>query len=386
MKIQASPSTPLSKPSTPSGGLGNLVGLAPEPSNIDVFLGSDEYKNINEKTAAQMLGHFTQAMKAQGFPWRLYASSSEGLGGKITGTRPVGDIEALRRLQRGEAVLLQPMRNMQLDLSSDSLGAIAAAGTVGGGTEISSMSKLATLTKNTRVSAGSQGFEVRHGEPIEVRNLAELKLLYQMYRPEEELASRDRVGRAAQQFGFFNGQQGEFGYRYYQKDGSNPVGRVLRESYRAGARNAAMGVAAGALIGGPVALVLHSLPTFLAATAVGGVGFGLYGAAQAGRNAAKGRPLNTVEALDAVLKGQPVEIQETQMRSLGVPVLGKLSWISDRAASSTINTTQDLESLWWMQNRGAKEKEVAPAPKAPSQIYVPDGTTEFQGQKFRIRP
>ncbi|MBT9582543.1 hypothetical protein IV102_04285 [bacterium] len=348
----------------------DMIGLGSSASNIDIYLGGEEYHNIGERDAAKMLGYFTQAMQSQGFPWRLQEPTQEGLQGKLTGKKSLSDLDALRRLQKGEAILFQPMRNLQLDLSSDSLGAIAAAGSIGSGQEMTSMTRLATITKNTRVAPGSQGVELRHGEPVIVKNLSELKLLYQMYNPEEKSKSKDPVAKAAHQLSYFNQQAGDYGWRFYQKDNSNDLGRVAKAFYRNSLRGAAMGVAVGAMVGLPVGIITQSLRNGLLALGAGTAAFSLYSGVEGARTAAKGRPLNTVEALDTVLKGQPLEVQETQMRGIGVPVAGKISWFSDRGNASTITGAQELDTFFWMQNQAAKPEEEPAPPPPPSTVYI----------------
>lgn len=371
MRIQNLGAPPPRAPKGNKSSAADLLGINGDAANIDVYLGGDEYKNIDEKAAAKFLGYFTQAMKAQGFPWRLYESSQEGLEGKLSGKKRVSDLDALRRLQKGEPVLFQPMRNLQLDLSSDSLGAIAAAGTIGGAAEANSMSKLANLTKNTRVTPGSQGIELRHGEPIEVRNLAELKLLHQMYNPDEKLMSKDTVGKTAHQLAYFNQQAGDYGWRFYQKEDANAFGRIAKAFYRQALSGGAMGVAVGAMVGLPVAVLTQSMRNGFIALGVGAGAFALYSGADGAMTAAKGRPLNTVEALDAVLKDHPIELQETQMRGIGVPVLGKISWFTDRGNPSTISNAQELDTFWWMQNQAAKMEEPAkPEPPKPTTVVI----------------
>lgn len=354
----------------PKPSAADLLGLSNNASSIDVYLDGEEYRNIGERDSARMLGHFTQAMQAQGFPWRLQEHSEQGLQGKLTGTKVLSDLEALRKLQKGEPVVFQPMRNLQLDFSSDSLGAIAAASTMGGAAEANSMSRLATITKNTRVSPGSQGMELRHGEPILVRNLAELKLLYQMYKPEETIKSKNPVAQAAHQLAYFNQQAGDFGWRYYQKDESNALGRMAKAGFRNALRGAAMGVAVGAIVGLPVGIMTQSIRNGLLALGAGAGAFSLYSGIEGVRTAAKGRPLTTVQALDAVLKGQTIEVQETQMRSIGVPVMGKVSWFSDRGKASQITGAPELDTLYWMQNQAAKPESPPPPPPAPTTLVI----------------
>jgi hypothetical protein len=364
---QPFPKRPVPKPHTSAV---DLIGLGNQASSIDVLLDSPEYKNISERDAAKMLGYFTQAMQNQGFPWKLQISSKEGLQGKLTGTKGLSDLEALRRLQKNEPVLFQPMRNLQLDLSSDSLGAIAAAGTASTGQDMSSMNRLATLTKNTRVTPGSQGVELRHGEPVLVRNLSELKLLYQMYNLEEKKVSKDTIGQAAHQLSYFNQQAGDYGWRFYQKEDTNAAGRIATQAYRNAIRGAAMGVAAGSMVGLPIGVLTQSLHNGLVTLGVGALAFGLYGAVEGIRTAAKGKPLNTVQALDKVLNDQPLEIQETQMRSIGVPVVGKISWFSDRGKACSIQGPKELDTLFWMQNQAAKEEEPKAPPPPPTTLLI----------------
>lgn len=370
---QPFPKRPEHKPPTSAV---DLIGLGNQASNIDVLLDSNEYKNINERDAAKMLGYFTQAMQNQGFPWKLQVSSKEGLQGKLTGTNTLSDLQALRRLQKDEPVLFQPMRNLQLDLSSDSLGAIAAAGTASTGQDMASMNRLATLTKNTRVTPGSQGVELRHGEPVLVRNLSELKLLYQMYNLEEKNVSKDTVGQAAHQLSYFNQQAGDYGWRFYQKEDTNAAGRIATQMYRNSIRGAAMGVAAGSMVGLPVGLLTQSLNNGLMVLGAGALAFGLYGAVEGLRTARKGKPLNTVQALDKVLKNEALEVQETQMRSIGVPVVGKISWFSDRGKACSIEGPQELDTLFWMQNQAAKPED-PPAPPPPPTTVVLDHSQHY---------
>lgn len=376
---QPIPTRPRQEHKQPTSAV-DLIGLGNQASSIDVFLDSDEYKNISERDAAKMLGYFTQAMQNQGFPWKLQVSSKEGLQGKLTGTKSLSDLEALRRLQKEEPVLFQPMRNLQLDLSSDSLGAIAAAGTASTGQDMASMNRLATLTKNTRVTPGSQGVELRHGEPVLVRNLSELKLLYQMYNLDEKIKSKDPVAQSAHQLSYFNQQAGDYGWRFYQKEDSNAAGRIAQAVYKGAIRGAAMGVATGSMVGLPIGVLTQSLHNGLMTLGIGALAFGLYGAVEGARTAAKGKPLNTVQALDKVLKNETLEVQETQMRSIGVPVVGKISWFSDRGKACSIQGPKELDTLFWMQNQAAKPED-PPAPPPPPQVVVLD-----QSQNTYILP
>jgi hypothetical protein len=51
---------------------------------------------------------------------------------------------------------------------------------------------------------------------------------------------------------------------------------------------------------------------------------------------------SSVQALDAVLKEQPLEVQETQMRGIGVPVVGKVSWFSLPSAHASMPMSRSV--------------------------------------------
>ena len=88
------------------------------------------------------------------------------------------------------------------------------------------------------------------------------------------------------------------------------------------------------------------------------------------RTAAKGKPLNTVQALDKVLNNEPLEVQETQMRSIGVPVVGKISWFSDRGKACSIQGPKELDTLFWMQNQAAKPEDPPAPPPTPTTVVL----------------
>lgn len=376
MKVQPSPPQTFAR-KPPAATAVDLVGLGGKAADIDLLLDSPEYQNIEERQAAKMLGHFTQTMQNQGFPWRLKVSAEEGWQARLSGVVEISDLEALRRLQQGKSVIFQPMRNLRLDLSSDSLGAIAAAGTAAG-SDVASVNKLATMSKNTRVTAGNQGFELRFGEPIEVDNLAELKLLHQLYNPAAKPDSKNPIPTAAHQLSYFNQQDGEYGWRYFEKTENGTAKRMTRAFYKNALRGAAVGVAVGAMIGAPIGLLTRSLNALLWSAGIGAGTFSLYGGLDAARTASKGKPLNTVEALQAVVEGKPIEFQETQMRSIGVPILGKVSWFSDRGKSSTVNNPEELNAFYYIQNQAAKiEQPAKPEPPKPPSLVVIDQSQHY---------
>lgn len=342
---------------------------------LNIHLDQPEYQNIDELQAAKMLGHFTQKMQSQGYPWKLYAAKP-GKKGFVKGEK-VSDMEVLRRLQKGEAILMQPQRDLQLDLSSGSITALAAAGSVGG-TAMDPIGRVATYSKNAQVSAGSQGLSLNFGEPILINSLAELKLLNQMYDPEQKIEGKSETAQAAHQFSYFTQKTvgSAFPWRFYTKDSSNPVWRVTKAGTKGAVSGAAIGAVVGGVAGGVLALAFRDWSFLKGGAAVGAAVGGARGGFDAIRTSRKGTPVNAVEALERVLEKEEVVFQESRVRSIGVPVLGKLSWFSDQGKGSSITSPEELNTFYYMQSGAdlpkpkAEPKKEEKKPEAPTTIIV----------------
>jgi len=337
-----------------------LDRFRPQYEKLNIHLDSPEYKGIEELEAANMLGHFTQTMQNGGYPWKLREAVPKGDGNFKAGEK-VSDMEALSRLKKGEPLLLQPLRDLQLDLSSDSITAIAAAGSVGS-TDLGGLSKVASYSKNSKVSAGNQGFSVKFGEPVVIENFAQLKLLHQMYDPADKIEGKSETAKAAHQFSYFTQKtvSSAFPWRFYVKDDSNPFLRVAKHTALGTAKGAAVGGVIAGAFGGLMALGFQDW-SYLAGAATIGAGIGgVSGGYEAARTSLKGTPVSSVEALEHVLNDQNVVFQESRARSIKVPMLGQISWFSDQGKGSVISDVDQLNTFYYMQSQ-----EDLPKPKKP---------------------
>jgi hypothetical protein len=399
--LPASP--PLRAPAPPPRGLldsaREKVSLLVEPSfgrQIHVHLEGEGYQNIDELQAARMLGHFTQKMQEQGFPWRLYVPAQKGL---LRRGRPLSEMEALARLKRGEPVLFEPRRMLQLDLSPDSIGALATVGSLGGA-DTSSVGKVAAFSKNSRVAPGSQGIELSYGTPVTVSSFGELKLLHELYNPDARVDESNRVSKAAHQLSYFASRTlGHMNpWRFYKPGEGSRAARMVRAAARQGLAGALVGAGLGLMIGGPLALLARNWDLLKTLVTLGaGVG-GAYMAVDAARVAGKGEPINAVETLERLLEGQPTTFQETQLRSVGVPILGKISWFSDYGQGSSLRGPEDLNTFYYMQDQTARLPEPPepprPQPPAPPQViivvegdhYQQVNVGQNQGASFSVVP
>ena len=343
----------------------------PKYDKLNVHLDSPEYQNVKDLEAANMLGHFTQTMQNNGYPWKLRAAESLSDGGfKKGGT--ISDLEALQRLKKGEPVLMQPMRDLQLDLSSGSITAIAAAGSVAS-TNMTGLSKVASYSKNAQVSAGSQGLSVKFGEPVVIEDFSQLKLLHQMYDPGDKIKSTSETAKAAHQFSYFTQKtvSSAYPWRFYQKDDSNMFLRVAKHTTKGALTGAAVGGALAGAFGAIMALGFRDLSYLTGAAAIGaGIG-GVSGAYDSARTSMKGTPVNAVEALEKVLNDEEVIFQESRARSINVPIMGKISWFSDQGKGSKINNPDELNTFYYMQSQDELPKAEEPKKKEEKKPEMP---------------
>jgi hypothetical protein len=341
---------------------------------LDIHLDQAEYQNIPELAASKMLGHFTQTMQNQGYPWRLHAATRDGDKGFKKG-HLVSDLEALQRLKKGQAVLLQPMRDLQLDLSSGSITALAAAGNLAG-QQLTTLGTVAEASKNTQVSAGNQGISVKFGEPLVINSFAELKLLNQMYDSEQKIEGSSPTSVAAHQLSYFTQKTigSNYPWRFYTKDSGSAFKRVAKSTLKGVLSGAAVGSAVAGAVGGVLALAFHNLAYLTGAAGIGAV----LGAARGGYDAAqtslKGNPINAVDALERVISGQEVIFQESRARSIGLPIVGKISWFADQGKGSSVTSVEDLNTLYYMQSGAELPKPPEPKkeekPPAPTVLVI----------------
>ena len=291
----------------------------------------------------------------------------------------ISELEAMDRLKAGQPVFLEPMRNLNLSINADSLGALAAAGTLSGAASLDGVSKVANFSKDAKVGANN-GIELKFGAPILVSSYSELKLVFQMYNPDEKVADKNPVANAAHQLSSFTKKMGStYPWRFYKKADDNTIARVAKASAKQGFSGALVGVALGGMIGGPIGLFTGNWSVLKILATYGGMIGGGYAALDAGRVAAKGESINVVEALERITQGKEVMLQETVMRSVTVPFLGNVAWFTDRGKGSSVSSVGTLDRLYWMLNPDKQEeKKEEPKPKADDkkvQVIVQPGGT-----------
>lgn len=325
-------------------GLEDLIDSSLYGDKVDIDLTHPSYNNISMEDAAKTLGYFTQKMESEGFPWELYKPS----GDKMRHKTQISEIEALNRLKRGEEVIFQPMRSLNLSLNSDNLTAISSIG----GETMQPIGEVAAKTKDANVS-GEMGIDVKNGEPITIKSLGEMKLLSQLFNPDLKPEDDNKVGQAANSLSFFTktSQSAKRPWRFISSEKSNKISRTLKNIVSKGIPGAIAGAAAGLMIGGPIGLVAGSLGVIATA--------GLYGAgigasvmtASAVKKSVKGQEISAYKALEQILNDKPVILQEQKARSISLPIIGSVTWYSDSGVGSEIKGLEELSLYTKMQNQ-----------------------------------
>lgn len=351
-------------------GIGKVVDPPLYQERIQIPLDHESYKTVTLDQATVMLGYFTQKMQNQGFPWALYRVDDRT---RLKKRARVSDLEALRRLQNGQEVLFQPDRNMKLDLSPENL---TAAAKIGGG-QLKPMEDIATLSKDTKVSPGNVGFEVKFGAPIFIKSFGELKLLHELYNPEAKLKEPEKpkepskiiiighpepekppepentFGKTAHNLSYFTEKTlgSAYPWRFVKDKEGSTFWRIAKSMYTKGIPGALIGGAVGLAIGGPIGLFTRVWATAITLTTYGAIAGGALMSVQGARDAVKGEEINAFETLSRILDSKPVMLQERKMHSINVPVLGNFSWYSDYGKGSIITNPSDLEIFSKMQDQ-----------------------------------
>jgi len=333
-----------------AGSTGKKIGEVIDPDlyhdKIEISLKHKSYRNISVDEAAKMLGYFTQKMQNAGFPWGVY----EVKGDNLKKREQISEMEALKRLQNGQEILLQPMRNLQLDISADSLSAVSKMG----GDPLKKVDDVATLSKNTKVSAANEGIEVRFGEPVEVKGFGELKLLYQMYNPDEKIEEKNDLGKAAHELSFFTKKTlgTNYPWRFVKESNGSKFIRSVRTAFSKALPGAVVGAGIGLMIGGPIGLLTGAWATTATLVSYGAaIGGGLM-AADGARSAQKGVDINAFETLGRVLDKKSVIFQERRSHTVTLPILGNFTWYTDHGKGSVISNPSELELFNKMQDQG----------------------------------
>lgn len=324
--------------------IGDLINSEIYGDKIDIDLSHESYKDISMKDAAKTLGYFTQKMESEGFPWELYKPEDKGIKHK----KQISEMEALNRLKKGEEVIFQPMRSLNLSLDSDNLSAISSIG----GESMQPIGDVAGKAEAANVS-GKMGIDVKNGEPITIKSFGEMKLLSELYNPDIKPAEDDSVGQAANALSFFTKttQGSSRPWRFVSAENSNSVIRTIKNVITKAVPGAIAGAVAGLMIGGPIGLVAGATG-IVTTSLIYGAGAGTaITAANAIKKSAKGQEMSSYKALENVINGKPVILQEQKAKSISLPIVGNLTWYTDSGKGSVVTGLEELELFTTMQNQ-----------------------------------
>ncbi|MFP4497330.1 MAG: hypothetical protein ACLFQV_03895 [Vulcanimicrobiota bacterium] len=315
------------------------------PSDVDIIADDPSYKNINDEQAAKMMGYFTQKMESEGFPWKVYKPKDKGIRKKTE----IGEFEALQRLRKGEAVILQPKRVIGIGFDPQSLKGKTKDiyGKEGSG----------------QFSFKTGGMEVKFGEPIKIDNYTDLKFLHDVYNPNVQVdPSKDpKLKVAARQLAYFtkgtmNSQHPWKMIKPHETTGQK-IKSMIKGALAKGVKFAGIGAGAASLFSIPAIALGATMggPIGIAAGAAIGAGVGIIKGARSKRI---GKDINAIESLARLNNDEPVYFQEMTKREIGVSVpfpigiqLGSLSFYGEHGEGSTINNLDEFHLFNKMQEQ-----------------------------------
>jgi hypothetical protein len=201
--------------------------------------------------------------------------------------------------------------------------------------------------------------ETSFGVPIEIKNKAELKFLYELYNPEAKAkdAAAGSFKEAAGELAFFTTgtMAGQHPWKLYKDEGQmKNFLRMTAGAVKSGGIGAAIGMAALSIFSLPALAVLPIGGTIGIATgaAIGGT----IGAIKGAFSRRKGVEINAFEALARLSNNEPVNFQEKKKREIGISIpfpvnvqLGSLSFYSDHGEGSVLSDFKDLKLFHEMQ-------------------------------------
>ncbi|MCE1248431.1 MAG: hypothetical protein LWY06_17465 [Firmicutes bacterium] len=220
-----------------------------------------------------------------------------------------------------------------------------------------------------KLDMNAGGMETSFGVPIEIKNKAELKFLYELYNPEAKAkdAAAGSFKEAAGELAFFTtgSMAGQHPWKLYKDEGKmKNFLRMAAGAIKSGGIGAAIGMAA---------LSIFSLPALSVIPIGGSIGIaagaaigGTIGAVKGAFTRKKGAEINAFEALARLSNNEPVTFQEKKKREIGISVpfpvnvqLGSISFYSDHGEGSVLSSFNDLKLFHDMEAQQIQQPDPA---------------------------
>ena len=337
--------------------LKKLDATTVKSQKISILLNSKEYTNISKEEGFKMLGYFTENSHKEGYPWRLKKPGGLGKQGKA-----ISLMEAASRLSRGEEVIMQPMRVMNLDLSPTALATVASV--VNPAT--AAVAAASELTKQPELFRKPVGHEARFGAPVRIDNFGELKLLTELYDSKATGVEGNKVSDAARTLGKFTQTvTSNYPWKILKDESDGKAWRVIKATTSKAFKWAIVGAGVGAIIGGIGGMVADKLASFalfglsgMAATAVvAGTGSAIAGGVTGARETLKGEEISSFEALSRIVDEKPIILQKQKIHSVGVPILGTHNYFTDYGEPNIITGHDELKMFSNILEERPEEKK-----------------------------
>lgn len=165
-----------------------------EPKDKILFHKSivDNNVKITEEESAEMLGFFSRKLRNVGIGFIFYKKDEKG---KLI---EINELEALKRLKNNEEVLFQMTKFSNFNLSVSNLFAVGALVSP---IDVSLMNNIKDLMDKSNISNSvtikNPGKEVKTGIPFSIKNLQELRMIYQIFNPNSNIDPQNKAEKVA---------------------------------------------------------------------------------------------------------------------------------------------------------------------------------------------
>lgn len=336
------------------------------PVSPPVALQGQSYKSVPLEEASRMLGYFTQGLKYVGLPWHLERETPGLLGRRVQ----LSQLEAIEALGKGETVILQPMRFV--DLNPDALKPLALLGT-----PLAPFAGTAATVemKKFEGKATPDGMEIKNGKGIPLHNLGELKLLYELYNPQAEIKEKNQFGETATKLASFVQKSWASQYPWHFHSTTRTsfcagVKKVLASGMKSALIGGIVGGIVGAVLGGPVGGALGLKIGLFSGVETGAILAGLYSTLKEVPTARRGEQLTPFETIQDLMTGKPVLFQEKKLRRIDLLFFGGISYYNDYGKGSIVKSLDDLKTLHAI-NIPPPQAQPAPGQPPPTQGQPP---------------
>ncbi|MCL5054421.1 MAG: hypothetical protein M1169_00535 [Firmicutes bacterium] len=302
------------------------------------------YQNISSEDVSRYLNYLFVAETKKGFPWYAYRPAEKG-----SKRAPISPLEVYTRMESGKPIAFSRKQKVAFAMGDLALSAVA----------LGPQSAMANLAQQS-ISGGWQpkmmDREQSTAPEIYIPNKAYLKLLYQIHSGDIPKDASSEVVKTAKDLSVFikKGKSSSYFFEFHvpERKWKDKLGSAFKAFDHDAVHSAMLGVglgAVGSLFGGFLGHTLVAMMGGYLITMVGGAALGaLIGGLRSAMKSwdrSNGKKIHELDAMDRLLKEQPVNFQEDEFKSYNIPLVGTYASTKLHSQPSKVSNTKELSIL-----------------------------------------